>query len=261
MFAAAFALWALLLTRAASGRLFAGSRSSASASHCSRSSAGERRPHRVRVFPFVSPGPGEIACAGPATCPAAALPLAAWAVHNGVRFDTGRSPAAATRSSRSTARSSPTASSRPRTARAHVDSLRDARAPGHARSVRSYGVTLDGVFETGASGSTRTSTSCPTRSSAGTPTTGSSAKRYRGVRATRACTPAAWPDGLAGALEGAIPVVRRRRSASDDKRPTVVVNGKRLPAPTEGEPIPSGQIVWISRPDNSIRQVWTSPTE
>ena len=43
--------------------------------------------------------------------------------------------------------------------------------------------------------------------------------------------------------------------------PTVVIHGKRLPAPTEGEPIPAGQVVWISRPDQSIRQVWTSPTE
>src|SRR4029453_12403752 len=28
-----------------------------------------------------------------------------------------------------------------------------------------------------------------------------------------------------------------------------------------GEPIPGGQVVWISRPDKSIRQVWTSPIE
>jgi Dolichyl-phosphate-mannose-protein mannosyltransferase len=33
-----------------------------------------------------------------------------------------------------------------------------------------------------------------------------------------------------------------------------------LPPPTEGQPIPAGQSVWISRPDNSIRDVWTSPT-
>jgi hypothetical protein len=33
-----------------------------------------------------------------------------------------------------------------------------------------------------------------------------------------------------------------------------------LPMPTEGEPIPAGQNAWISRPDNSIREVWTSPT-
>ena len=41
----------------------------------------------------------------------------------------------------------------------------------------------------------------------------------------------------------------------------VDVNGRSLPAPTEGQPIPPGQNVWISRPDNSIRDVWTSATE
>ncbi len=39
------------------------------------------------------------------------------------------------------------------------------------------------------------------------------------------------------------------------------MKGRRLPAPTEGEPIPAGQNVWISRPDNSIRDVWTSATQ
>jgi hypothetical protein len=44
--------------------------------------------------------------------------------------------------------------------------------------------------------------------------------------------------------------------------PAVVdVKGSDLPAPTEGQPIPSGQSVWISRPDNCIREVWTSATE
>jgi hypothetical protein len=41
----------------------------------------------------------------------------------------------------------------------------------------------------------------------------------------------------------------------------VTRKGRRLPAPTEGEPIPGGQVVWISRPDNAIRQVWSSPTK
>ncbi|PWU24683.1 MAG: hypothetical protein C5B48_05130 [Candidatus Rokuibacteriota bacterium] len=43
-------------------------------------------------------------------------------------------------------------------------------------------------------------------------------------------------------------------------QPSEVVGGQRLPRPTEGEPIPGGQNAWISRPDSSIRQVWTSPT-
>jgi hypothetical protein len=42
---------------------------------------------------------------------------------------------------------------------------------------------------------------------------------------------------------------------------SIVVHGTRLPRPSEGEPIPRGQNAWISRPDNSIREVWTSPTE
>jgi hypothetical protein len=41
---------------------------------------------------------------------------------------------------------------------------------------------------------------------------------------------------------------------------TVEVKGRELPAPTEGQPIPAGQSVWISRPDNCIRDVWTSAT-
>ena len=44
--------------------------------------------------------------------------------------------------------------------------------------------------------------------------------------------------------------------------PTVVVDGRTLPAPTEGEPIPSEyQSAQISTPDHSIREVWTSATE
>jgi hypothetical protein len=40
----------------------------------------------------------------------------------------------------------------------------------------------------------------------------------------------------------------------------IEVKGRELPAPTEGQPVPAGQSVWISRPDNCIRDVWTSPT-
>jgi hypothetical protein len=43
-------------------------------------------------------------------------------------------------------------------------------------------------------------------------------------------------------------------------QPVVNVKGHKLPAPTEGQPIPAGQSVWISRPDNCIRDEWTSAT-
>ena len=59
------------------------------------------------------------------------------------------------------------------------------------------------------------------------------------------------------------------RTASEDSSssdastpPTVVVDGRELPVPTEGEPIPSEhQSAQLSTPDNSIREVWTSATE
>jgi hypothetical protein len=53
------------------------------------------------------------------------------------------------------------------------------------------------------------------------------------------------------------------RVAPSKTRPpaaTERVAGRTLPKPTEGQPIPAGQTVWISRPDNSIRDVWTSGT-
>jgi hypothetical protein len=51
------------------------------------------------------------------------------------------------------------------------------------------------------------------------------------------------------------------RQSTQQPSPTVEVKGRELPAPTEGQPIPAGQSVWISRPDNCIRDVWTSATE
>jgi hypothetical protein len=48
--------------------------------------------------------------------------------------------------------------------------------------------------------------------------------------------------------------------SSTSTPPEVKIHGRSLRAPTEGEPIPAGQSVWISRPDNRIRDVWTSAT-
>jgi Dolichyl-phosphate-mannose-protein mannosyltransferase len=42
---------------------------------------------------------------------------------------------------------------------------------------------------------------------------------------------------------------------------TIVVNGRRLPKPSEGEPIPAPHEGGITTPDRSIYTVWTSPTE
>jgi Dolichyl-phosphate-mannose-protein mannosyltransferase len=58
-------------------------------------------------------------------------------------------------------------------------------------------------------------------------------------------------------------VVSSDTTSSGDRSPradTVVVDGRRLPRPSEGQPIPPGQSFWVSRPDGAIREVWTSPT-
>ena len=52
----------------------------------------------------------------------------------------------------------------------------------------------------------------------------------------------------------------RAPPAPQVKSPAAAEQTSRPPPPTEGEPIPAGQNVWISRPDNSIRDVWTSAT-
>jgi hypothetical protein len=50
--------------------------------------------------------------------------------------------------------------------------------------------------------------------------------------------------------------------ATDGEEDTIVVNGKRLPRPSEGQPIPSSnQAGFVSTPDQRAREVWTSPTE
>jgi hypothetical protein len=56
------------------------------------------------------------------------------------------------------------------------------------------------------------------------------------------------------------------RSPSSAPASTASSSGRRLaaqplPPPTEGQPIPAGQNAWISRPDNCIRDVWTSATD
>lgn len=40
-----------------------------------------------------------------------------------------------------------------------------------------------------------------------------------------------------------------------------MVNGRRLPKPTEGEPIPAPHEGSVTTPDGSIYTVWTSPTD
>jgi len=49
--------------------------------------------------------------------------------------------------------------------------------------------------------------------------------------------------------------------AGGSSGPAIVVNGRRLPQPTEGEPIPAAHEGGVATPDGSIHTVWTSPSE
>ena len=89
--------------------------------------------------------------------------------------------------------------------------------------------------------------------------------RQAAVEAIRA-HPGAYASGAADTIwtQLTAPVYRSVASApgpgGGGPAATVVINGKRLPTPSEGESIPAGQTAWISRPDHSIRDVWTGPT-
>jgi len=65
-------------------------------------------------------------------------------------------------------------------------------------------------------------------------------------------------DTVYGEMRG--PYYRVERGPPEPPGQTVVVRGRRLPAPSQGMLIPGGQNIWISTPDHRIRQVWTSPT-
>jgi hypothetical protein len=72
-------------------------------------------------------------------------------------------------------------------------------------------------------------------------------------------------DGLFRSLPEAAPApsagAPRSGGAGTDAGPTIVVNGRQLPQPTEGEPIPTAYQGGITSPDGSIYTVWTSPIE
>ena len=227
VFAAAFAGWALLVVARGIRAVCRPLRARRAGRRRARARAArERGAARVRARaarPRRRPG----ACGSSGrrhSSLAALLPLAAWSVHNGVRFDyVGARP----RRQRD----------RPLLPRVHHRPHRLARErPGVAaprrgdaahlltrEPYRSYGVTLDELFARAASASTRTSTCSPTRSSAGTPTT----RVLRGRRASRAYAPipGAYASGVARhdlgrAREGAVPGrLAARRARRGARRP------------------------------------------
>ena len=269
LFAAAFALWALLLTRAAAGpSVLRFALAGLGIALLALVRPGNAVLIAFAVFPFVLPGSwrDRLRWAG-AVALAAALPLVAWSVHNGVRFDSwglargGNAIIPFYRAFITDHIVSPENGESSRQLAAAMQEHLLTREP-----YRSYGVTLDRLFERG---SFRVHEDLYLLSDEVFGwDTDYEILRKAGIEGVRA-HPGVYARGVAWTVWDELSKAQFRvvsepsnDGATGGGQPaTIVVRGKRLPAPTEGEPIPGGQVVWISRPDNSIRQVWTSPTE
>ena len=269
LFAAAFALLALLLTRAGFAptvRRFAFVGLGIALLALVR--PGNAVLIAFAVFPLVLPGSwrDRLRWAG-AVALAAALPLVAWSVHNGVRFDSwglargGNAIIPFYRAFITDHIISPENGESSRQLAVAMQQHLLTREP-----YRSYGVTLDQLFE---KGSFRVHEDLYLLSDQVFGwDTNYEVLRKAGIEGVRA-HPGVYARGVAGTVWEELSKAHFRvvsepsndGNAANAPTATVVVHGKRLPAPTEGQPIPGGQVVWISRPDNSIRQVWTSPTE
>jgi hypothetical protein len=264
-FAAAFALWALLVTRAArrpSTRafLFVG---------LGVALLGLVRPGNAlllafALFPFVlRAGLRERTTWAGAFLVAAILPLAAWAMLNGLRFGDytlARGGNAVVPFYRAFITDRIVAPDNGPSSRRLANAVRQhliTRNP-----YKAYGVTVERVFS---SGSFRIHEDMYLLSDQVFGWNSNySILRKAGIEAVRK-RPGKYASGVSETVWQQLSKSLFRANAastpSSSAPTTVDVKGRRLPAPSEGQPIPAGQNVWISRPDNSIRDVWTSATQ
>jgi hypothetical protein len=266
LFAAAYALWAWLVVRAAVAPT---ARRFVLAGLATASLALIRPGNAVlvafAVFPLALAAPwrDRLVRAG-AFLAAAALPLVAWAVLNGVRFDDyalargGNAVIPFYRAFITDKIVKPDNGPASRRLAQAVSAHLVTRDP-----YKSFGVTTADVFR---SGSFRIHEDLYLLSDQVFGwDTNYSILRKAGIEAVRT-HPGAYASGVLDTIwqqlsKSYFRTPPAKQQATSASPPAVNVNGKELPAPTEGEPIPSGQSVWISRPDNCIREVWTSATE
>jgi hypothetical protein len=266
VFSAGFALWALLVTRAAARP---------SVARFVLAGLGVAllaliRPGNVvllvlALFPLTLSGRVRDRVAWVAAfVVAAALPLAGWSVVNGLRFDHyglargGNAVIPFYRAFITDRIVSPDNGDASRRLADAVERHLLTREP-----YRSYGVTLDDVFHRG---SFRIHEDLYLLSDEVFGwNTDYSVLRDAGIEGVRA-HPSTYASGVGKTIWLQLsesffrnPPTSAGQAGSANPE-AVVVGSTKLPRPTEGQPIPGGQVVWISRPDNAIRQVWTSPT-
>jgi hypothetical protein len=262
-FAAAFALWALLVTRAArnpsAGRFAA---VGLAVALLALVRPGNAVLLALVVFPFALGGGwrAQTRRAG-AFLLAAVLPLAAWAVVNGVRLGDytlargGNAVVPFYRAFITDRIVSPENGPASRRLARAIERHLLTRDP-----YKSYGVTLNEVFE---SGSFRIHEDLYLLSDEVFGWDSDySIERKAGIEAVRA-HPEKYASGVLDTVWKQVSKSFFRTpaaTAASSGSPAEALAARALPKPTEGEPIPAGQNVWISRPDNCIRDVWTSAT-
>ncbi|HSC91344.1 MAG TPA: hypothetical protein VLB86_06795 [Gaiellaceae bacterium] len=194
---------------------------------------------------------------------AALVPLAAWTVHNGLRYDhwsLARGGNAVIPFYRVFLFDKIVAADNGPESERLADAIEEhllTREP-----YRSYGVTLDEIFS---AGSARVHEDLYTLSDQVFGwDTDYRVLRDAGTEAVEA-HPGAYASGVLDTVwqQFSEPYYRVVGSGSgaDEAPTTVEVAGETLPAPSEGQLIPEGQNLWILRPDDRIRDVWTSATE
>jgi hypothetical protein len=265
LFAAAFALWGLLVVRAVqapTSRRF--TLVGLSVALLALIRPGNTVLLVFVVFPLVLGGRrnDRLVRAG-AFLLAAVLPLAVWAILNGVRFGDyalARGGNAVIPFYRAfitdkivSPENGPASRRLAEAVRLHLIT----RDP-----YKSYGVTVEEVFR---SGSFRIHEDLYLLSDEFFGwDTNYSILRKAGIEAVRS-HPGAYTSGVLDTIWQQLSKSYFRTLPASNKaapaQPQVEVKGHELPAPTEEQPIPAGQSVWISRPDNCIRDVWTSATE
>jgi hypothetical protein len=265
LFAAAFALWALLVVRAARSPSFPGFASAgAGVALLVLIRPGNAVLLAFVVFPFVLPGSRrERLLRAGAFLSAALLPLIAWAVLNGVRFGDyalargGNAVIPFYRAFITDRIVSPENGPASRRLAEAVRRHLVTRDP-----YKAYGVTVADVFR---SGSFRIHEDFYLLSDEYFGWDSNySILRKAGIEAVRK-HPGAYASGVLETVWQQLSESYFRSPPSKKEAarapPVVEEKGRELPAPTEGQPIPAGQSVWISRPDNCIREMWTSATE
>ena len=262
LFAAAFALWALLVVQAGRspsvrGFAFVG----AGLALLALIRPGNAVLLGFVVFPFVLPGDRRqrLLRAG-AFLSAALLPLVAWAVLNGLRFGDytlARGGNAVIPFYRAFITDKIVSPQNGRSSRRLGEAVRRhlvTRDP-----YKSYGVTVADVFR---SGSFRVHEDFYLLSDEYFGWDSNySVLRKAGIEAVQK-HPGAYASGVLETIWQQLSETYFRTPSTrrEGARAPPVETKPDLPVPTEGEPIPAGQSVWISRPDNCIREVWTSAT-